>query len=210
MAEPASKGKIIEAAWTLLTEVGFGQFSMRKLAKEVGITASTLYWHFSSKEAIFTVMADDVCGEALNAFMAASTWQEQLVSDGLVFADTLRKRPYSADLLFTIPPITEHFLKVNERFLKTIDDLSLADSEKFIIVNIYLDYILTFERDRQVRQHVFDSKEFQDVQPNGDLITQTPVLKRMYGQGIFDRMDRDSTLKWSLETLVKGFEQRQK
>lgn len=209
MAEPASKGKIIEAAWTLLGEVGFGQFSMRKLAKEVGITASTLYWHFSSKEAIFTEMAYDVCGEALNAFKVASTWQEQLVSDGLVFADTLRKRPYSADLLFTIPPITEHFLKVNERFLKTIDNLTLKDSEKFVIINIYLDFILTFERDRQVRQHAFDSAVFQGIQPNEDLIAQTPVLKRMYQQGIFDQMDRDTTLEWSLETLVKGFEQRQ-
>ncbi len=209
MAEPASKGKIIQSAWTLLSQVGVDQFSMRKLAKEVGITASTLYWHFPNKDAIFAEMVDEVCAEALGAFKVESSWQTQLVSDGMVFAKKLRERPFSAELLFITPPTTEHFWRVNEQFLKTVDGLTLADSEKFTIISIYLDFILTFERDRQLHQQNADLRGKNQQPPATNLPANIPILTRMYQQGDFNQMDRDSTLEWSLTTLVKGFEQRQ-
>ncbi|MGV0168447.1 TetR/AcrR family transcriptional regulator [Furfurilactobacillus sp. WILCCON 0119] len=209
MAEPTSRPKIIEAAWTLLTAVGVDKFSMRKLAKEVGITASTLYWHFPSKEAIFAEMVDAVCGEALTAFKVEPSWQQQFVSDGLIFAKTLRQRPSSAELLFMTPPITAHFLEVNEHFLVAIDDVAFTDSEKFTIVNMYINFILTFERDRQIRQQIGITANTDDIHPDEDVVTKIPVVNRIYQQGIFNQMDRETTLEWSLSTLVKGFEQRQ-
>lgn len=210
MAEPASKKKIIASAWILLTKAGAGQFSMRKLAKEVGISASTLYWHFPSKEAIFAEMVDEVCAEALMSFKVAGSWQQQMVDDGIMFAGILRQHSSSAELLFLTPPTTEHFLRVNEKFLQTIDVLTLADTEKFTIVNIFIDFILTFERDRQLRQEIITTHKTAKMTSDENLQAYTPILNRMYQQGIFNQMDQNATLEWSLMTLVKGFEQREK
>ena len=48
----SSKAKILQAALKLFSEIGYDPASMRKLADAVGMRASSLYNHFSSKEAI--------------------------------------------------------------------------------------------------------------------------------------------------------------
>ncbi|MDU1525641.1 MAG: helix-turn-helix domain-containing protein [Lactococcus lactis] len=53
MATQPTKDKIISSSWELLQELPLTEFSMRKLASRLGMTVSSLYYHFSSKEALF-------------------------------------------------------------------------------------------------------------------------------------------------------------
>lgn len=52
MATQPTKDKIISSSWELLEELTLTEFSMRKLASRLGMTVSSLYYHFSSKEAL--------------------------------------------------------------------------------------------------------------------------------------------------------------
>ncbi len=47
------KDDIIEAALELILDVGFSKMSMRKLAEKVGMTATNLYYYYSSKDEIY-------------------------------------------------------------------------------------------------------------------------------------------------------------
>jgi TetR/AcrR family tetracycline transcriptional repressor len=47
----------VRAALRLLDEVGLEGLSLRKLAKELGIQAPTLYWHFKNKQELLDEMA---------------------------------------------------------------------------------------------------------------------------------------------------------
>ncbi len=47
------KDNIIEAALELILDVGFSKMSMRKLAEKVGMTATNLYYYYSSKDEIY-------------------------------------------------------------------------------------------------------------------------------------------------------------
>lgn len=47
------KDDIIEAALELILDVGFNKMSMRKLAEKVGMTATNLYYYYSSKDEIY-------------------------------------------------------------------------------------------------------------------------------------------------------------
>ena len=47
---------MIEAAWGLVARDGYGAFSMRALARAVGMEAQSLYTYFPSKHAIFDAM----------------------------------------------------------------------------------------------------------------------------------------------------------
>ena len=49
MATQPTKDKIISSSWELLEELPLTEFSMRKLASRLGMTVSSLYYHFSSK-----------------------------------------------------------------------------------------------------------------------------------------------------------------
>ena len=58
MATQPTKDKIISSSWELLEELPLTEFSMRKLASRLGMTVSSLYYHFSSKEALFAALID--------------------------------------------------------------------------------------------------------------------------------------------------------
>jgi TetR/AcrR family tetracycline transcriptional repressor len=55
---------IARAGLRLLDEVGLENLSLRKLAKELGIQAPTLYWHFKNKQDLLDEMAAMAMAEA--------------------------------------------------------------------------------------------------------------------------------------------------
>ncbi|NOQ46513.1 MAG: TetR family transcriptional regulator [Desulfobulbaceae bacterium] len=52
-ADPTTKTDILEIAIPLFARAGFSSISMRTIAKEVGLTAPTLYHHFPDKQALY-------------------------------------------------------------------------------------------------------------------------------------------------------------
>jgi len=52
----AARQTIIEAAWSLVGDEGFGGLAMRDLARRAGVTPPTLYAYFDSKHAILDAM----------------------------------------------------------------------------------------------------------------------------------------------------------
>ena len=52
----SARDAIVEAAWTLVGEVGLAGLSLRDLARRAGITTPTVYAYFDSKNAIYDAM----------------------------------------------------------------------------------------------------------------------------------------------------------
>jgi TetR/AcrR family tetracycline transcriptional repressor len=55
--------EVVRAGLRLLDEVGLEKLSLRKLAKELGIQAPTLYWHFKNKQDLLDEMAATAMAE---------------------------------------------------------------------------------------------------------------------------------------------------
>lgn len=55
----ATTAELVAAAWSLADEVGVGAIGMRDLAARVGMTASSLYEYFPSKNGIYDAMFAD-------------------------------------------------------------------------------------------------------------------------------------------------------
>jgi TetR/AcrR family transcriptional regulator, tetracycline repressor protein len=61
-SEPAlDQRQIVQAALSLLDEVGFDGLTMRNLAKKLGIKAASLYWHVSGKQDLLSLLAEEIC-----------------------------------------------------------------------------------------------------------------------------------------------------
>lgn len=65
----ATREVVIDAAWRLSRRAGLNGWSLRELAKEVGLAAPTLYAYFDAKHAIYDAMFRDGY-EALDAVAA--------------------------------------------------------------------------------------------------------------------------------------------
>ncbi|WDF83809.1 TetR/AcrR family transcriptional regulator C-terminal domain-containing protein [Lacticaseibacillus pabuli] len=191
------------AAWSILAESGTAGLSMRKLADKIGIKASTLYWHFPNKAAVLTSLINEVTEEAVVKFPTQGDWQDRLLQSGLVLSRALRERPYSAELMMSLPPRAHGHLQLIDKLLEIVDPLALTDEEKFYAVSIYLDYVLTFERDFLIQQQTQDNST-----PHHKEI-EFPTLQRIYGEGLFHTTGTTSMLTWGLSTIIAGINEKQ-
>lgn len=76
-----TKEEILEAARKEFMEKGFQEASMRKIASKVGITATALYRHYTSKEDIFDAVVEPV----------VSAWESMCITEEIRQTDTARK-----------------------------------------------------------------------------------------------------------------------
>lgn len=62
------RDKILNEALALLSDQGFKQFSMRKLASRLGMTATTIYNYYSSKDELYLMILTKGFGELVSIF----------------------------------------------------------------------------------------------------------------------------------------------
>lgn len=126
--KPYHHGALREAALAegvkLLTETGVAKFSLREVARRLGVTATALYHHFPDKEDLLFALAH----EGLERFQAALT---QVVSAGGGLADMgaayvrfFLERPYYMDLLFR--PVTKFDDRVRDIWGNTFELVEAA------------------------------------------------------------------------------------
>src|SRR5918997_605933 len=105
---------VIEGALALADTEGLGAVTIRRLAKELGVTPMALYWHFRSKGELLEGMAASVFEEIDPSVDATATWQEQLRALLDSMLDVLRAHPSAAVLLSTRTVSSEGSLRATE------------------------------------------------------------------------------------------------
>jgi TetR/AcrR family tetracycline transcriptional repressor len=75
------RGEVVRTAIRLLDEVGLEGLSLRRLAKELGVQAPALYWHFKNKQELLDHMVSEMARTAENESrpVPGQTWDEWLV-----------------------------------------------------------------------------------------------------------------------------------
>ena len=92
-----SQESIVEASMRLLERDGLEALTIRNVAAELGVKSASLYWHFTSKEALIDRLADEVL-EGLPQVPAAPTWRETLRLRALALFRHLASRRDAARL----------------------------------------------------------------------------------------------------------------
>ncbi|MEO6015143.1 MAG: TetR/AcrR family transcriptional regulator C-terminal domain-containing protein [Devosia sp.] len=116
-----TRDDVVQTAIQLLQEVGLDGLTLRRLAKELGISAPTLYWHVKDKRELLDLMSEAMvrlAREKMPPFPADLPWDET-IAEGLrrqyeamvAYRDGARvvagNRPTEASL-----PGIEQFLKL--------------------------------------------------------------------------------------------------
>ena len=63
MTEPVSAQTILDTAAGLIERQGVEAFTMRGLAEELGVAATSIYWHIGGRDKLFDSLVDDVTME---------------------------------------------------------------------------------------------------------------------------------------------------
>src|SRR5918992_339106 len=111
---------VVEVALTLAESGGLGALTIRRLAKELGVTPMALYWHFRSKDELLDAMAARIFEEVDLSVDASAAWQEQLRALLGSMLGVLRARPSTAILLSTRTASSEGSLRATEVVLDVL------------------------------------------------------------------------------------------
>lgn len=120
-AEPAlDQNQIVQAALTLLDEVGLDGLTMRRLAERLNIKAASLYWHVRDKEELIMLLANEICA-AVSAPDPALTWRRQLEVFGHDYRRVLlAHRDAARVLVLSGPPSGPNRLNLVEFWLTAL------------------------------------------------------------------------------------------
>lgn len=97
---------VIEQAFEIIEADGYASFSIRSLARQIGVDSAAIYRHFKSKETVaaqvakkdFTSLAQDM-KDNLNAQTNAT---EKVVAIGVCYIDFARAHPNLFELMFNM------------------------------------------------------------------------------------------------------------
>jgi AcrR family transcriptional regulator len=103
---PDLRQALLDGAVRLIKEEGMREFSLRKLAKEVGVSHTAPYRHFENKEAILaTLMLEGHKRLRLNLLDARARCQgkaiDKLLAQGRAYLEFARKNPEYLGVMFS-------------------------------------------------------------------------------------------------------------
>ena len=91
---PLSRERVLRTAIALADERGMGDLTMRKLAKELGVEAMSLYNHVAGKGDLLDGMIDIVFSE-IDAPAASGDWKSELRKRAVSTRAALRRHPWA-------------------------------------------------------------------------------------------------------------------
>lgn len=206
MREPEGKNKIIEKSWLLLEQEGVSGFSMRKLAKSVGMTVSSLYYHFESKEALFNEMIDQASGKIAYP-IDEREWDMRLKKYAENILSVLNKYKQLAQLMMMYPPTSSNYGKLMDNLLKIIEVVNLSEENKLYAINNYLNYILTFKLDSE---NIASNEKLNFSEVNGFSQSSTPYLYKLKREGFFNKLGSHEMFEFGLNIFINGIKALEK
>jgi TetR/AcrR family transcriptional regulator, tetracycline repressor protein len=142
--EPLSREQIVVAAIRLIDRDGLEGLSMRRLGQELGVGATSLYWHVHSKEVLLALVSDVLYGEMLAEMPgeAKGPWAAAIAAQARVMRRVLVERHPRAVLLFagqsTLGPNT---LGVMEQLLGALATGGLAGQDLYQAYRAIVNYV---------------------------------------------------------------------
>ena len=119
---------LVDAALAIADAHGLEALSIRRLAKEVGVTPMAIYWHVADKEALLGALGERLFSE-IELPPEAGTWHEELSALLAAMLRVLRAHPAVAPLALPTILGSAPGLTVAERVLRLLTIGGFSDGE---------------------------------------------------------------------------------
>lgn len=143
---------VVDKATQLLDDYGIADLTMRRLARELGVTPGALYWHFANKQQLLGAVADRIL-EPVPTTASEARWRERILATCSAVRDALLSSTDGAELVSAsfAAGRTEKLAEVLRSLIDAAAEagMSLANSDLTARTVIY--YVLGFTADEQSR-----------------------------------------------------------
>jgi len=150
--DPHDRAGIIATAAGILDAYGLADLTMRRLARELDVTAGALYWHFASKQQLLGAVADRVLAPAA-ATPPAGDWPARITAVATGLRDALLSHTDGAELVSASFAAGQS--RVIEELLGQLTEAAGAAGvpapQRTLAARTIVHYVLGFTADEQSR-----------------------------------------------------------
>lgn len=93
------RADIVERALEVLDDYGLGDLTMRRLATELGLQPSALYWHFDNKQALLAAVSDEILARGHSPESPEPSWEACVVRHCNALRDAMLSYRDGAELI---------------------------------------------------------------------------------------------------------------
>jgi len=168
---------IVDAALTLLNEVGLERLTTRKLAERLGVQQPALYWHFKSKSALLDAVNEEMLARYHTHRVPGpgETWDQFAAATARSFRKAMLAVPDGARINAGTRPSTSQFADA-ERQLQLYVNAGFSSEEAFNISIALARYVVGFVLEEQdERERAEEDGRGSDADPMAE-IAPFPIL----------------------------------
>jgi TetR/AcrR family tetracycline transcriptional repressor len=211
---PVSRQSVVDAALSLLAEGGLEAVSFRRIAKVLGVSGPTLYWHVENKRQLMDLMAEELVRRSGSAYAGpdqGQAWWEWLRADAQRMFDALVATRDAPRVLAGNRPSPEAFPDI-ERVLGVLVEAGMTpgDAQQTLFaIGAYVIGSATewqAEAERAAAQPLPDPDDDEVNELRARVLSEQPLLL----QAIGDRLGRShsSSFEFGLDLLIDGLRAR--
>jgi AcrR family transcriptional regulator len=197
-----SRERVLQAGLHLVDREGVAALTMRRLGKELGVEAMSLYGYVVNKQDLLDGVLDCVYDEMPRSIVVDGPWQDRLRMTARLFRDVLLRHPNTVSLVAARPVMSEGSLGLVESALDELRriglDIARANQVLTVIVAFTVGHVASEvgDGDRpsthevQAFHHTLDRTRFPNVADRTAL----------------GAIDRDAEFALGLDFIVAGVE----
>lgn len=146
-----ARSDVVDKAAQLLDDYGIADLTMRRLARELGLTPGALYWHFADKQALLGAVADRILASTATTQDGPWVQRVHLICTGL--RNALLSTTDGAELVSAsfAAGKSELMTELLDRLTAAAAEAGIDSSHADLAARSVLYYVLGFTADEQSR-----------------------------------------------------------
>ena len=196
-----SRAEILDAAMRIVEGQGLGALSMRKLAAELGVAVTAIYWHVGNREALIAQLVDRVLGQLGTIAPAGRTPEQRITAVVRALRRLIHDHPHMIALVYEHGRTALMMLPAERALAREVAAAGLKGELGALTVRAILHHVVgcvLLERavERSPQQHPTSAELWRDA----DEIGIDPTL----AHALATPVDPERLFDLSLRALVTG------
>jgi AcrR family transcriptional regulator len=139
---PLTTEAIVATAINIADEDGLDAVSIRRIAADLDARPMSLYDHIESKEALLSMMADEVVAAVLVDGPLPDRWRDAIAMIARLLYATLVSHPWLVSVFSSNPRFGANSERQAAQLAEAMSDLSLEPAEMWVVCGTVNDYVL--------------------------------------------------------------------
>ncbi|MFA5885945.1 MAG: TetR family transcriptional regulator [Acidimicrobiia bacterium] len=142
-SRPLTAELVIEVAGRIVDEQGTEALTMRRLADELGVAVTSIYWHVGNREDLVDALVDRLLADMGTLRARGATPRERIASLARALRRKLLERPHLIALAHEQAKTALMFQPVQAAIAAELDALGLRDAEAALALRALQMHVIT-------------------------------------------------------------------